>query len=146
MQCLREGVVSSDLVCSQVDEDDAAAVAGLYVPPGRGIAVLREAGEEEIGAADGGGEVRVGAAAERDEGIATAGVDEESEELGRVERAEAAAEGGGRTDGVEEGAAGEGGADEAREGRKEEEDLAEEVVSDGGNCGGGRCRAFRRRR
>ena len=35
--------------------------------PTRVAAVFRDAGEEEIGAADGGGDVRVGAAAERHE-------------------------------------------------------------------------------
>lgn len=53
-----------------------------------------------------------------------------------MERPESAAEDWGRTDSVEEGAAGEGGADEAREGRKQEEDLAEEVVADTSDGGG----------
>lgn len=91
----------------------------VELPPGvvDVLEAVHAAGLEEIGAAEGVGEARVG-------GAPGGGVDqdqihvnfkEEREEGRRAERAEAAAEGGVRADVTEEGAAGEGGAGEVRE-------------------------------
>jgi hypothetical protein len=95
--------------------------------------VAGDAGEEDVGAADGGGVVRVRAAANGLERrhLSAIIVEEEAKERGRAERGEAAAEGEGGADGGEEGAAGERGADEAREGGQAEENLKEEVVAEG---------------
>jgi hypothetical protein len=84
------------------------------VHPRVGVFVVGQVGEEDVGAADGRGEVRVGAAADGREGgeVAAIGFEEDSDERGRVERAEAAAEGRGRADGGEEGTAGERRADD----------------------------------
>jgi hypothetical protein len=97
---------------------------------------IGETGKEDIEPAEGGGVVRVGAAAAeahgREGGRGGLVVDEEcAEDGGRVEVAEAAAECGGRTDGAEESGAGESGADEGREGGEAEEHLAQEVVAEG---------------
>lgn len=82
-QC--EGVVGGNLLGAPVEQDDVALLAALDLPPGRGIVVVfRESGEEEIGAANCGGEVWVGPAAEggeRRDGAAV-GLDKEAKECG----------------------------------------------------------------
>ena len=148
MQGPREGVVGGDLLGLAVEEEEASAVAVLDLPPRVGVFLVGQAGEEDVGAADGRGEIRVGAAADGREGgeVAAVGFEEESDERGRVERAEAAAEGRGGADGGEEGAAGERGADEAWERGEAEEDVEEEVVAEGVNGGDGGGLGLRRRR
>jgi hypothetical protein len=65
----RERVVCRGLVGAGVAEEDTAAAAVLDLPPGgRIVVVVGQAGEEGVAAADDGGEVRVGAAAEGREG------------------------------------------------------------------------------
>jgi hypothetical protein len=65
--------------------------------------VVGQAGEEEVATANGGGEVRVGAAAEEREGGdgGAVGVEEEREERGQVVLAEVAVEGTRGVDGFE---------------------------------------------
>lgn len=94
-------------------EEEAPAAALKDLPPGEDVVVAGEAGEEDVDAADSGGQIRIGAAADGHEGGHFVAIrdDEETEERGRVQRAEAAAEGGGGSDDGEEGPAGEGGAD-----------------------------------
>ncbi|TVU06263.1 hypothetical protein EJB05_49465, partial [Eragrostis curvula] len=135
-----EGVVDDDLLVPRVTEEEAAATTVHDLPPGEGIVGAGDAGEEHVGAADRGGKVRVGAAPDgREAGdLAAIGVEEEAQERGRVQLAEAAAESRGGADGGEEGAAGEGGADEGWEGGEAEEDLAEEVVGERKYGGGDR--------
>jgi hypothetical protein len=108
----REGVVDGDLLGSIVEEEEAAATAVFDLPPGGSIFVVGYPGEEDIHAADSGSDVWLAATADGREGgdVFADGFEEESEERGRVERAEAAAEGGGADYG-EEGTGGEGGAD-----------------------------------
>ena len=148
MQGPREGVVGGDLLGLAVEEEEASAVAVLDVPPRVGVFVVGQAGEEDVGAAGGGGEVRVRAAANGPERghIGANVVEEDSQERGRAEHGEAAAEGGGGADGGEEGAAGERGADEAWERGEAEEDVEEEVVAEGVNGGDGGGLGLRRRR
>jgi hypothetical protein len=115
------------------------------------IIVFGEQGKEDVRAADGGGVVPVGVAADGGEdGYGwIVYVEEYAEERWRVELAEAAAEGGRRADGAEEGGAGECRADEAREGGEVEKDLAQEVVAEVAYGGGSGWRGFllqRRRR
>jgi hypothetical protein len=94
IQCTIEGVVGVDLRVASVAEEKAAVSASHDLPPGPGVVGAGDAGAEHVGAMDGCGEVRVGAAAERHkaEAIGAAGVEEEAEERGRVHRAEAAGE------------------------------------------------------
>jgi len=61
----RDGVVDVDLLSLPADEEEVAAAAFPDLPPGGGVIAGGDAGEEEIGAADGAGEVRVGAARRR---------------------------------------------------------------------------------
>lgn len=141
IQGAREGVVGGELLGFPVEEEKAAPAALHYLPSGEDVVVVlvRDAGEEDVEAADGGRVVPIGAAADGREGgvFVAVGVEEEAEERGRVQRSEAEAEGGGGADGGQEGAAGEGGADERREGREAEEDLAQEVVGEVTYGGGG---------
>jgi hypothetical protein len=94
VQCTIEGVVGVDLRVASVAEEKAAVSASHDLPPGPGVVRAGNAGAEHVGAMDGCGEVRVGAAAEghKAEAIGAAGVEEEAEERGRVHRAEAAGE------------------------------------------------------
>lgn len=140
-----ERVVGGEQPVLPVVEEEIAVAAVADVPE---ALVVGDAGEEEVGAADDGRVVRVGAAAEGHEGrdVPVAVPDEEADEGRRVERAEQGAEGRGRADGVEEAAAGGGGADEGRKGGEADEDLEEEVVADGEYGGGSGWRGFRRRR
>jgi hypothetical protein len=84
IQSTSERVVGSDLRVDPVAEEKAAVLARHDLPPGVGVVGAGDTGKEDIGTADGGGEVGVGAAAEgREVGdLGAIGVEEEAEERG----------------------------------------------------------------
>ncbi|KAG2620715.1 hypothetical protein PVAP13_3NG205201 [Panicum virgatum] len=79
-----EGVVGGGLPGARVEHEDVAALAHQELPHQGGVLVVGKAREEDVGAADGGSEVRVGAAVDGHEWgrLATVGDEEEPEERG----------------------------------------------------------------